>query len=126
MASLQHADLEPASHGKITFDASAGLHKWAFTDASPLQVDLDASQIGCSGPGEAFRAASAGDGHAGGERESAWHRAKSHRAQGNVSLTHITAYDQPVTSATLTFAGTGDEVHGDLGVQLPAGRCRVK
>jgi len=47
MASLQHADLEPASHGKITFDASAGLHKWAFTDASPLQVDLDASHWMC-------------------------------------------------------------------------------
>ncbi len=81
MASLQHADLEPASHGKITFNASAGLHKWAFTDASPLQVDLDASQIGRSGPGEAFRAASAGDGYAGGEHKSAWHRIKSHRAR---------------------------------------------
>ncbi len=45
MASLQHADLEPASHGKITFNASAGLHQWAFTDDSPLQVDLDASQL---------------------------------------------------------------------------------
>src|SRR6202522_4895747 len=44
--------------------------------------------------------------------------------QGSVSLTHITAYDQPVTSMTLTFAGTGDEVHGDLGVQLPAGKVQ--
>ncbi len=46
--------------------------------------------------------------------------------QGNVSLTHVTAYDQPVTSATLTFAGTGEEVHGDLGVQLPAGNVQSK
>ena len=45
LASLQHADLEPASHGKITFDASAGLHKWAFTENSPLQVDLNATQL---------------------------------------------------------------------------------
>ena len=46
--------------------------------------------------------------------------------QGKVSLTHITAYDQPVNSATLTFDGTGDEVHGDLGVQLPAGDVESK
>ena len=46
--------------------------------------------------------------------------------QGNLSLTHITAYDQPITSAKLTFAGTGDEVHGDLGVQLPAGDVQSK
>jgi translocation and assembly module TamB len=31
-----------------------------------------------------------------------------------------------VTSATLNFDGTGDEVHGDLGVQLPAGNVQSK
>jgi translocation and assembly module TamB len=46
--------------------------------------------------------------------------------QGNVSLTHVTAYDQPVTSATLNFDGTGEEVHGDLGVELPAGSVKSK
>ena len=46
--------------------------------------------------------------------------------QGKISLTHITAYKQPVTSATLNFAGSGDEVHGDLGLQLPAGNVQSK
>jgi translocation and assembly module TamB len=46
--------------------------------------------------------------------------------QGDVSLTHVTAYDQPVTSATLNFDGTGEEVHGDLGVELPAGSVKSK
>jgi translocation and assembly module TamB len=119
-ASFEHADLEPASHGKITFNASAELHKWAFTDASPLQVDLDASQLDVqelvklSGQQEPVTGTLAA-------------KVKMHGTelspigQGNVSLTHITAYDQPVTSATLTFEGTGEEVHGDLGLQLPAG-----
>jgi translocation and assembly module TamB len=125
LASLQHADLEPASHGKITFDASTGLHKWAFTDASPLQVDLQASQLevqdlvklsGQQVPVTGTLAANV----------------KMHGTelsligQGNVSLTHVTAYDQPVTSATLEFDGTGEEVHGDLGVELPAGSVKSK
>jgi translocation and assembly module TamB len=124
-ASLQHADLEPASHGKITFDASAGLHKWAFTDASPLEVNLDAAQLdvqdliklaGQQAPVTGTLAANI----------------KVHGTQlnpigqGNVSVTHIVAYEQPVNSATLTFAGTGDEVHGDLGVRLPSGNVESK
>ena len=124
-ASLQHADLEPASHGRITFNASTGLRQWALTEASPLEVDLDASQLdiqdlvklsGQQVPVTGTLAA----------------KVKVHGTplkpigEGNVSLTHITAYDQPITSAMFNFAGTGDEVHGDLGVQLPAGNVQSK
>ena len=121
MASLQHADLEPAGHGKITFDASAGLHQWAFTDASTVQVDLAASQLDVqdlvklSGQQVPVTGTLAANVKVHGTQ-------LSPIGQGSVSLTHITAYDQPVNSVTLTFAGTGDEVHGDLGVQLPAGK----
>jgi translocation and assembly module TamB len=124
-ASLQHADLEPATHGKITFDASAGLHKWAFTDASPIQLSLDASQLdvqdlvklsGQQVPVTGTLAA----------RVSVHGTQLSPIGQGNVSLTHLVAYQQPVNSATLTFDGTGDEVHGDLGVHLPAGEVKSK
>jgi translocation and assembly module TamB len=125
MASLQHADLEPASHGKITFDASAGLHNWSFTDASPLQVDIDASQLDVqdlmklSGQEVPVTGTLTANVKVHGTELSPVGR-------GKVSLTHITAYEQPVTSVTLNFAGTGDEVHGDLGVQLPAGDVQTK
>src|SRR5277367_3933377 len=125
LASLQHADLEPATHGKITFNASTGLRKWAFTDASPLEVDLQASQLdvqdlvklsGQQVPVTGTLAANV-----------KMHGTElSPVGQGNVSLTHVTAYDQPVTSATLNFDGTGEEVHGDLGVELPAGSVKSK
>jgi translocation and assembly module TamB len=124
-ASLQHADLEPASHGKITFDATAGLHKWAFTDASPLQVDLNASQmdvqdlVKLSGQQVPVTGTLAANIKVHGTE-------LSPIGQGNVSVTHIVAYDQPITSANLTFDGTGDEVHGNLGVQLPAGNVQSK
>jgi translocation and assembly module TamB len=125
MASLQHADLEPTSHGKITFDASAGLNKWAFTDASPLQVDIDASQLDVqdlvklSGQQVPVTGTLTANVKVHGTE-------LSPVGQGNVSVTHVTAYEQPITSATLTFSGTGDEVHGDLGVQLPAGDVQSK
>jgi translocation and assembly module TamB len=123
LASLQHADLEPASHGKITFDASTGLHKWVFTDASLLEVNLQASQLdlqdlvklsGQQLPVTGTLAANV-----------KMHGTElSPVGQGNVSLTHVTAYEQPITSATLNFNGTGEEVHGDLGVELPAGSVK--
>ena len=120
LVSLQHADLEPTSHGKITFNASTGLHKWSFTDASPLQLDFQASQLdvqdlvklsGQQVPVTGTLAANV-----------KMHGTElSPVGQGHVLLTHVTAYDQPVTSATLNFDGTGEEVHGNLGVELPAG-----
>jgi translocation and assembly module TamB len=125
LASLQHADLEPATHGKITFDASAGLHKWAFTENSPLQVDLNATQLDVqdllklSGQQVPVTGTLAANMQVHGTE-------LSPIGQGNVSLAHVTAYDQPINSATLKFAGTGDEVHGDLGVQLPAGDVQSK
>jgi translocation and assembly module TamB len=125
MASLQHADLEPASRGKITFNATTGLHQWAFTDASPVQVDIQASQLDVqdlvklSGQQVPVTGTLTANMNVHGTEVSPI-------GQGSISLTHLTAYAQPVTSATLTFAGTGDEVHGDLGVQLPAGNVQSK
>jgi translocation and assembly module TamB len=124
-ASLQHADLEPAGHGKITFNASTGLHKWAFTEKSPLQLDLDAAQIDVqdlvklSGQQVPVTGTLAATVHAHGTE-------LSPVGQGNISVTHIVAYDQPVNSVNLKFDGTGEEVHGDLGVQLPAGNVQSK
>ena len=124
-ASLQHADLEPSDHGKITFNASAGLHKWAFTDASPLQIDLQAAQLDVqnlvklSGQQAPVTGTLAANVNVHGTQ-------LNPIGQGNVSLTHLTAYDQPINTATLTFDGTGDEVHGDLNVLLPAGSVKSK
>src|SRR5260370_9695427 len=124
-ARLQHADLEPLYRGRITFDASAGLTKWSFTKSSSVQVDLDASQsdiadlvklAGQQIPATGTLAANV----------------KLHGTQlnligeGNVSLANLVAYDQPFQFAKVTFSDNGDEVHGNLAVQLPAGDLQGK
>ena len=123
--SLQSADLEPASHGRITFSASTGLSKWLFTENSPIQVQLNASQVDIADltklAGQQIPVtgtlSAAIDLH-GTELNPV--------GNGSMTLKNLTAYEQPVQSATLTFAGSGDEVQGDLEVELPSGSVKGK
>ena len=123
LLSVQHAELDPASHGHITFSASAGVSKWSFTENSPVQIQLNASQIdiadltklaGQEIPITGTLTAAI-----------AMHGTELNPVgNGNVTLVNLTAYEQPVQSAKLTFAGTGAEVHGDLVVDLPSGSMK--
>ena len=124
-ASLQHADLEPVSGGHITIDASAGLSKWSLLNTSPMQVNLDASQLniadlaklaGQQVPVSGMLNASV----------KVHGTELSPEGTGNVSLTNVNAYEQPIQAIKLNFAGTGDEAHGDLTVSLPTGGLQSK
>jgi translocation and assembly module TamB len=125
LVSLQYGDLEPASRGRITFNARAALTKWSFTNSSPLQVDLDAAQLNVA---DLIKLAGQQVPVTG--TLSANVRVHGTElnpvGEGNVSLAGLVAYDQPVTSVKLTFAGTGDEAHAELAVQLPAGNIQSK
>jgi translocation and assembly module TamB len=123
--SLQHADLEPASHGHLTFSASAGLSKWSFTENSPVQIQLNATQVNIADltklAGQQIPvtgALSAAIAMHGTELKPV--------GNGSVTLANLVVYEQPVESAKLNFAGTGDEVHGDLALELPSGRVLGK
>jgi translocation and assembly module TamB len=119
-AAFQNGDLEPAARGRMTFSISTGLTKWSFTNTSPVQLDLQASQLDIAD----FAAITGSQLPVSGSLAASIRVHGSELnpiGQGNVSLTQIKVYDEPVRSAKLTFAGTGDEVHGDLAVQLPAG-----
>ncbi len=123
LAKLENAVLEPASQGRISLNASVGLRKWSFTETSPVQVNLNASQLnvtdltkaaGVQVPVTGLLAANLN-----------MHGTELHPiGEGNLSLSHLTAYNEPVRSAQLVFSGTGDEVHGNLEISLPAGRMQ--
>jgi translocation and assembly module TamB len=125
MASLQHADLEPDTHGRITFNASVGLAKWSFGKTSPIQVDLDATQMSIADleklASQQIPVTGVLDTHV-----SLHGTALNPLGNGSLSLTKITAYDEPVTSINANFSGSGDEAHAILSVQLPAGTLQSK
>ena len=125
MISLQHADLEPEKHGHITFNASAELTKWAFTNTSAIQADLDASQMDIADleklAGQQIPVSGILNTHV-----SVHGTELNPIGSGDLTLTKVTAYDEPVTAVKMHFSGTGDEAHADLSVQLPAGDVQGK
>ena len=126
MVSLQHADLESASRGKVDFSASAGLSGWSFTNASPIELQLRASQMKIADltrlVGQDIPVTGALD------ADIAIHGTElSPIGNGNVALTGVTAYEyEPIQALKCTFSGTGDDAHGDLSIQLAAGSLQGK
>jgi translocation and assembly module TamB len=125
MVSLQHADLQSGSRGRIAFSASARLNKWSFTENSPIQIELIASELNIT---DLTRLAGQQIPVTGTlSANIALHGSELNPiGRGTVSLANLTAYEQPIQSAKLTFAGTGDEAHGDLSIQLPSGSVQGK
>jgi translocation and assembly module TamB len=122
-ASLRGADLEPESQGRIAFNASTGLTKWAFTKVSPIQVDLNASQMDIADLAKLA-----------GQQVPITGTLNTHISlhgtelnpigNGNLSLTKVVAYNEPVSSIQVKFDGTADEAHADINIQLPAGSLK--
>ncbi len=123
--SLQRASLEAATHGAVTFSASAGLNKWSFTENSPIRVELNASQMNI----EDLTKLAGQQVPLTGTLNAAitlHGTALNPIGKGSVTLANLKAYDQPVQSAKLDFTGTGDEVNGNLAVELPSGSLKGK
>jgi translocation and assembly module TamB len=119
-ASLKNTDLEPASRGRITFDASTGLTNWSFTKQSLLAVDMNASQLNIADlikiSGSQLPVTGALNVNV------QLHGTElSPIGQGTLSLTSVTAYAEPIQSVNVNFSGTGDQVQANVAVQLPAG-----
>ena len=125
LAGLHHADLELASHGSITFDASVGLSDWSFSKSSPVQIDLDAKQLNIAELAKLSGQHIPVTGTLSANLK--LHGSELNPAgNGSISLANLVAYEQPIQSAKLSFSGTGEEAHGDLEVQLPAGSLQSK
>lgn len=124
-ASLKNVDLEPQSRGRITLNASAGLKKWAFTKESPIQVELNASQLNIADltklAGQDVPVTGSLNTHV------SLHGTELNPiGDGNLSLTNVVAYDEPISAIRADFNGTGDEAHANLNVQMPAGSLQSK
>lgn len=122
---LENGELDPAKRGRITFELDAGLTHWAFSETSPVQVSLNASQIdveeitrgaGLNTPVSGTLAATVSM-HGSGQNPI---------GNGRLSLTNAKIQDELVKSLTLQFKGTGDNLLATLDAQLPAGKANAQ
>jgi translocation and assembly module TamB len=125
MASLQHADLEPQTRGRVMFNVSAGLANWSFTNDSPVQVELNASQMDIA---ELTKLAGQQIPVTGmlNTRISLHGTALNPEGSGTVALAKVVAYDEPVDSVNVEFNGGGGQAHANLSIQLPSGTLHGK
>jgi translocation and assembly module TamB len=119
-AGMQNGELDPATRGRITFNVRTGLRNWSFTESSPLQAALNASQINVA---DLVKAAGLQTPISG--TLSANLNVNGSQlnpvGQGKISLTQAKIASEPVQTLNLNFQGTGDEVHANLVLQLPGG-----
>ena len=123
-AALRNGELEAVPRGRITFNLSAGLKRWSFSETSPLEVGLNASQLnlgdlaklaGSQVPVSGLLAANVSV-H-GSEANPAGH--------GTLTLTQAKVAEEPIQSANLNFQGTGNEINGKLSLRSPAGPAQA-
>ncbi|HEX7961431.1 MAG TPA: AsmA family protein, partial [Terriglobales bacterium] len=119
-ASLQNGELDSADRGHISFNVRTGLTQWSFTETSPIQAALNASQINL---GELVKAAGVQTPVAGtlNANVNLTGSQLNPVGQGKISLTHAKIASEPVQSMNVNFKGTGNEVHANVAIQLPAG-----
>ncbi|MFP5235851.1 MAG: translocation/assembly module TamB domain-containing protein [Acidobacteriota bacterium] len=119
-ASLTNAELDPEPKGHITLSASTGLKKWKFTNTSPLQVNLNAAQLDIA---QLQKLASKQVPISGtlSTHLSLHGTELNPEGSGNLSISKLNAYNQPINSVQVTFRGNGDNAIAKLDVSLAAG-----
>ncbi len=123
--SLQHAELDPATQGRLTLNASAQLSEWVFSKSSPVQLQLSASQLDITELAKL----------AGQQIPATGTLAADVRMHGSIlnpegtgtlTLTNAAAYGEPISTAKVTFNGKGDQVTANLSLSAPAGAIEAK
>jgi translocation and assembly module TamB len=125
MVNLQHAELDPATHGRISLNASASLSKWSFTKSSPISITTQVSELNIAELSKLANQTIPVSGML--NAEMSLHGTELNPVgNGTITLTKMVAYEQPVNSVKMTFSGDGNAARGDLAVQLPSGSIQAK
>ena len=122
-AALENAVLEPAPRGHIALNARATLNKWAFSKQSPFKCS---SMPRKSTIGELLKFTAKQLPVTGTLRTNVnlHGTVMNPEGNGNLDLTGVNAYQQPVNSIAINFSGNGTQAQANLSVQMPAGSVR--
>ncbi len=123
--SLQHAELDPAGQGHLSLNANAQLRKWSFSKSSPMQLQLNASQLDL---GELVKLAGQQIPATGTLAADIKMRGSILNPEGNgtLTLTNAAVYGEPVFSAKVRFNGDGNQAHANVSIAAPAGTVEAK
>jgi translocation and assembly module TamB len=122
-AALQNGSLIPATRGKIGFNIQVGLKKWAYTSSNPINVVLNANQVSLQDLQQAANQNYPATGTLN-------LNVNVHGTQldpignGTLSLVNAKVSQEPIQSVNVNFNGTGEVVHANLDVRIPAGETR--
>ena len=121
---LRNGNITPANgRGGISFNISAELDRWTFRETSQFQADVNASQLNLADLKNLAGMQTAMSGTL--SANMSLHGSQSNPSgRGTVTLTQATIADEPIQSANVDFAGTGDEIRLRLGVRMPAGNSQ--
>ncbi|MGC2321501.1 MAG: translocation/assembly module TamB domain-containing protein [Terriglobales bacterium] len=124
-ASLRNGELDAVPSGRITFNLRAGLKRWSFSESSPLEATLNASQVNV---GDLAKLAGS-QAPVSGELSAnvSLHGSELDPAgQGTLTLIQAKIAQEPIQSVTLNFQGSGSQVDGKLAVRAPAGPLQAQ
>jgi translocation and assembly module TamB len=118
--SLHNGELYGVPRGRVTFDISLGLQKWAFTETSPIQAVLNASQLDITNIARAAGSPAQVSGILNGNIDV--HGSELNPiGHGKLSLAQATIAQQPIRTLDVDFNGDGNAVLAQIAAQLPAG-----
>ena len=123
-AALRNAVLVPAAGGRIQVNAQTALSNWKFSRQSLMQARVQAFRIDLADLARLMTAPPPVTGTLNASLQ--LHGSVAHpEGNGNLSLTKVTAYRQPIQALRVNFSGNGTQAQADLAVLSPAGSVRA-
>jgi translocation and assembly module TamB len=119
-ATLTNIRVHSADRGQIAGSASVGLYDWSFTQQSPIQLELNASQLNLAtlakltGQQMPITGTLNASAHIHGQ-------ANNPTGNGTLSLSDASVYDEPISLLKVDFNGSGNQVQATLAIQSPSG-----
>ena len=125
MVIIQNGDLEPAQPGHIDFALQTALRRWAFTPTSDFNLRIGASQLSVADLAHLANSPIPVAGTL--NANIAMHGTQLNPlGQGTIVVSNGKVDSEPVQAVTLSFQGSGGEVHGTLGARMRAGSATSK